>query len=150
MSADIDIQTGVAALIASWGIGVYTPSGIYAAGDTGIYMEAVPESPNRILTLTFVAQGDDPSLPYGNGMLQIRARGIVGDPMDSRTLLGSIFDRLHASTNLQFGTTNVTQILRRVSVPLGQDDSKRWSRADQYYCDYTVAPTTNRPMNGSW
>lgn len=150
MSAVTDILPGIAGLIAGASIATYNASGVYTSGQTGIYMVAVPDAPNRIVTLTFVAQGDDPSLPYGQAMVQILSRGNVGDPMDTEVLADSIFNLLHGSQNLQYGTTNITQINRRVSVPMGQDDSKRWSRADQYYCDYTVLPTTNRPNGGSW
>lgn len=151
MSAVTDVLPGIASLIANAGLGVtYSASGTYTTAQTGVYMLAVPTAPDRIVTLTFVAQGDDPSLPYGQAMVQVLTRGKVGDPMDCEALADSIFNLLHGSTNLQFGTTNVTQMNRRVSVPMGQDDSKRWSRADQFYLDYTVAPTTNRPFNGSW
>lgn len=151
MSAVTDILPGIATTIANAGLGVtYNASGTYTTGQTGIFMLAVPAAPDRIVTLTFVAQGDDPSLPYGQGMVQVLTRGLPGQPMDTETLADSIFTLLHGSTNLTYGSTTITQLNRKVSVPMGQDDSKRWSRADQFYMDYTPAASANRPAGGSW
>lgn len=150
MTAVTDILTGVAGMITTAGLGTYNPAGTYTATQTGIYFNTVPDTPDRLVTLTFVAQQDDPSLPYGRGMVQVRVRGNPADPMDTETLTDQIFAVLHGATNVQFGSTNVTQILRRVSVPMGQDPAKRWTRTDQFYLDYTVTPTVNRPLGGSW
>ena len=150
MSETSDILKGAAALIAAAGIGTYNETGAYTAGQTGIYQMVVPDAPDRIITLTWTNQGDNITDPSGQGMLQVRGRGLPGQPMDVGDLLDSIRDILHGRTNLVFGTTTIVQINRRIVAPLGQDDSKRWSRADQYYADIAVAPTAVRPAYGNW
>jgi hypothetical protein len=110
----------------------------------------MPASPDRVITLTAVNQGDDITMPLGQVMVQVRGRGLPNRPTDVDDLLDSIFAVLHGTTNLVFGSVTVVQMNRKVSVPMGMDDSKRWERVDQYYLDLDFPPTANRPAQGSW
>lgn len=130
---------------------VWNPNAVYTSGQTGIFMKFMPTTPDRVVVLTAVNQGDDISMPAGQVMVQVRGRGLPNRPTDVDDLLDSIFPILHGATNLMFGTVTVIQMNRRVSVPMGMDDaSKRWERIDQYYLDLDFPPTTNRPEQGSW
>lgn len=151
MSATSDLLAGIAQMIAGAGLGItFNAGGVYTAGQTGVFMKIMPAAPDRVVTLAAVIQGDDVSMPLGQIMVQVRGRGLPNRPVDVDDLLDSIFGVLHGTTNLVFGSVTVIQMNRRVSVPMGMDDSKRWERIDQYYLDVDFPATTNRPEQGSW
>lgn len=151
MASTKELLTGIAELLAGAGIGLtWNPSGVYTAGQTGIFMMFVPQSPDRCVVLSLVDTGDDPSMPLGSKMLQVRGRGARNDPLDVAEVLDPIFDVLHGRTNLVIGGQTIIQALRRVSAPLGGDSLVRFERADQYYMDVDAAPTALRPAGGSW
>ncbi|MGH3704203.1 MAG: phage tail terminator protein [Agromyces sp.] len=152
MSNTTALATGLAAHIAAAGIGIaWNPAGTYPAGQTGIFMKLMPQSPDRVVTINVVWGNDDITLPLSAPMVQIRGRGLPNRPLDVDDLLDPVADLLHGSTGLVFGGLRVVQMNRRVVVPMGMDDtSKRWERVDQYYLDVDVPPTSNRPEGGSW
>lgn len=151
MSTTSDLLEGIAGIIAGAGLGIkYTPDAVYADGDTGIVMKNLAAKPDRLITLTWVPQGDDITLPDGQGMVQVRGRGLPGNPLDVDNLLDSVFPLLHGATGVALGSVFITQMNRRVSVPMGMDDAKRWMRADQYYLDLGYPGTALRPTGGSW
>ncbi|MCC2033068.1 minor capsid protein [Microbacterium allomyrinae] len=151
MAATRDLLTGIAELLAASGLGLsWNPAGVYPAGQTGIFMLFTPTAPDRCVVLNLVDRADDPSMPLGEKMLQVRGRGNRNDPLDVADLLDPIFDTLHGRTNLVIGGQTIIQILRRTSAPMGTDDSVRFERADQYYLDVDAAPTAIRPAGGSW
>ena len=150
MSATSDLLTGIATMSAAAGVGTYSPSGVYTAGQTGIFMKVMPANPDRVIVLTAVNQGDDISNPFGQIMVQARFRGLPGQPLDVDDLADSFFSIFHGTTGLVFGTMGAVQMNRKVSVPNGMDDLKRWERIDQYYLDVDFPLTANRPAGGSW
>lgn len=142
---------GLAEHLAGAGIGLsWNQSGTYPAGETGIFMKIMPQSPDRVVTLNVVWGNDDITMPRSAPMVQVRARGLPNRPLDVDDLLDPVFDVLHGATGLVLGNLTVIQINRRVVAPMGMDDSKRWERVDQYYADVDVPPTDNRPEAGSW
>lgn len=151
MSAAQDLTDGVAALLAANATPTITwhPASGYSDSETGIYRKKLPAG-GRAIAISVVFQGDDPSLPLGKVMVQLRARGSKNDPIDVDNLLDSCFDVLHGTTNLAMGACTVVQMNRSVSVPLGMDDATGWERADQYYLDVSFPPTITRPAAGSW
>lgn len=151
MSDTSDLLTGLATMIANAGLGVtYNESGTYTSGETGMFLKVAPAAPDRVVTLTAVNQGDSVTLPAGQVMVQILGRSLPGNPVDVDDLLDSIKTVLHGTTNLVFGGVTVIQMNRKTSVPMGMDDAKRWSRADQYYLDVSTQPTALQPASGSW
>ncbi|WP_350347260.1 minor capsid protein [Agromyces sp. G08B096] len=151
MSNTTVLATGLAEVLASAGIGLtWNPTGTYPAGQTGIFMKIMPQSPDRVVTINVVWAGDDITMPRAQPMIQIRGRGLPKKPLDVDDLLDPIVDVLHGRTNLPLGGLMVVQINRRVSAPLGADENGRWERVDQYYADVDVPPTINRPEGGSW
>lgn len=152
MSTTEDFLTGIAGMIV---VGVpgtsYSPNPATLVANKGIVMKLMPVSPDEIITLNAVAQGDDISMPLGQIMLQVRARGAKNNPLSPDTMLDNIFGVLHGSTNLVFGSMTVVQLNRRIRVPMGMDEaSKRWEAIDQYYADVDYPPTALRPIQGSW
>jgi hypothetical protein len=151
MAATKDLLTAIATLLAGAGIGLsWNPSGVYTAGQTGIFTMYMPDTPDRVVVLTLVDTDDNVTLPFGSKMLQVRGRGNRNDPLDVAELLDPIFDTLHGRMNVAAGGSVIVQILRRISAPLGADENVRFERADQYYMDVDAAPTALRPTGGSW
>lgn len=151
MSDTTDLLTGIAQLIAAQVPAItFNPSGVYTTGQTGIFFKVMPPSPDRAVVLHAVNQGDSITDPFGQIMVQVLFRGAQGNPLDVDDLGDSVFDILHGTTGLIFGSMTAVQMNRKVSVPMGMDDLKRWSRADQYYSDVAFPPTVNRPAGGSW
>lgn len=128
----------------------WSPSGTYTSDVTGVFARRTPADPDRVVTVTVTPQGDDPSLPFGQIMVQVKARGNRGDPLDADRILGQIFDVLHGRTNIPASGYTVVQINRRINAPLGFDDNNRAMVADQYYADVDYPPTGLRPDGGSW
>lgn len=144
-----ELLEGIAGMIVAGVPGIsYNPAA--PAVNNGILLKLMPANPDRLITLTAVNQGDDISMPLGQVMVQVRGRGLPNRPTDVDDLLDDVFPILHGATNLTFGSLTVIQMNRRVSVPMGYDDSKRWERIDQYYLDVDFPPTVNRPDAGSW
>ncbi len=150
MSVTTDLLNGIAAMSAAAGVGTYSPAGMYTAVQTGIFMKIMPATPDRVIVLTAVNQGDNITDPFGQIMVQARFRGLPGQPLDVDELGDSFFDIFHGTTGLVFASMGAVQMNRKVSVPNGMDDLKRWERIDQYYLDVAFPPTVNRPAGGSW
>lgn len=149
MSVTTDLLEGIAGMIVAGVAGTtYNPSAATVNG--GILLKFMPASPDRVITLTAVFQGDDITMPLGQVMVQVRGRGLPNRPTDVDDLLDSIFTVLHGTTNLTFGSVTVIQMNRKVSVPMGMDDSKRFERVDQFYLDLDFPASANRPAQGSW
>lgn len=150
MGAAEDISVGFAQIIANAGYAVFDPAADYQDTDTGILFKAVPAKPDRLVTITVVPLSDDLAAPQGQLMVQLRYRGNQGDPLDVDDLADQIKPLFHGLTNTVMGAHTVVQCDRRQSVPLGQDDFKRWSRADQFYLDVEYPPTPLVPYGGTY
>lgn len=140
---DTDLLTGVAVLLAAAGHGTWSPSGGYTSGQTGIVLHAFPDTPARVITLTAYGVADDPSLSDSTYGLQVRTRWDGQDPRLVNDLAGAIFSTLQGLTVTLSTGIKVVQCLRRSWVSLGQDDTKRWARSDNYYLD-VHRPSTHR------
>lgn len=153
MTTTRELLSGMAQLIADANIGSWNPSGVYATSDTGIYMKTMPDGdtiPDRCIVLNAVPVSDDWSQPEGQIMVQVACRGSRGNPLDVDDIADAIFDVFQSRLGDVFGTTTVIQITRKGAVPMGQDAQFRWTRADKYFADVSVAATTRRPNGGFW
>jgi len=147
-TATRDLLVGFAQMLNDSGIGVYNPSGVYTPTQTGIVFKTVPQGPDRCIILTVVPLIDSVEIPMGKTLLQVRTRGLPNQPLDVEDLGDACFDLLQNIKNLTMGSTHIIQCLRNSSVPMGQDNSKRWERVDHMYIDLDYPPTVNRPDNG--
>lgn len=151
MGAATDIFNGVKDMLMGAGLGLsFTSTGVYMAGQTGIVAKSVPAAPDRVVTITVVPLDDELAVPSGRVMVQLRYRGLPNAPLDVDDLGDSIRPVLHGAKNLTFGTIAVQQMIREQSVPMGQDEAKRWERADQYYLDVEYPPTPLVPAGGTY
>lgn len=145
-----DISRGFAQMVEDSGLAVFNEAGAYGPTDTGVVMKAVPAAPDRLVTITVVPLSDDIAAPQGQVMVQLRYRGLPNNPLDVDNLADAVKPLFHGLTNTVMGAHTVVQCDRRQSVPLGQDELKRWSRADQFYLDVEYPPTPLVPDGGTY
>jgi hypothetical protein len=125
------LTAGVAELLAANGVGVWRPTGMYAAGELGIFDSIVPASPDRIITLTVYGADDDPTQADSTARMQLRTRG-DRDPRTSADLQDAAFDVLHNLPRQQIGGITVAGCWRRSASYLGADGNGRHSHTSNY------------------
>jgi hypothetical protein len=140
-----ELLTGLAAYIAAGGIGAtWSTSGAYTVLQTGIVLGAIPQSPDRIVTLAAYGVADSPALSDSVVGVQVRTRWGGSDPRPVDDLDDAIFDLLHGKTALTLSTgVTIVQCLRQSSASLGQDENNRWMRTANYYAT-AHRPSANR------
>ena len=124
---------GLAQLLHDAGLGVYRPTGTYAAGDTAIVAGIVPPVPDRLVCLTAYSTSRPRGLADTSVSVQVRTRGPAGDSRSVDAISDPIRDHLDGLTHLVIGGVRVTQI-RHTSGPgsLGLDGNNRPGRTDSY------------------
>lgn len=121
-----------------------------AAATAPVVLGFQPVAPDRVVTVTALPMGDDPAMPLGLLLVQVRARGGRGRPLDAGDLLDLAFVRLHGVTGLPVAGGAIVQCLRQNRVPLGTDDLDRTDAADHYTVTVDYPPTDHRPDGGAW
>ncbi|WP_291280011.1 minor capsid protein [Galactobacter sp.] len=134
-SMTLDLVGGFIGLMVRAGIGTWddTGNGLYKAGDMGIVIGTMPQTPADLISVTpYVAQVDvEPDVDVR--AIQVRIRTGSRDP---RPAIG-IVDRLHDTLNglgpVTLGGWNVPLIWRNSLMDLGLDTSDRYEITDNYY-----------------
>src|SRR5690606_22439626 len=122
------------------GVGVWRTSGIYTAGETGIVIRAVPQTPDRVITLAAYPLGTGiPGVADHQTAVQIRIRGTT-DPRVCDDLADAVYEALDGLGNVTLDGVDVVQAWRQSYTSLGQDSNGRWERSENYYLD-TMRPT---------
>lgn len=151
MGVATDIFNGVRDVLLASGLGItFNDAGTYAANETGILAKTMPATPDRVVVISVVPLEDELAVPSGRVMVQLRYRGVPNRPLDVDDLGDSVKPFLHGLTNVTFGTVKVQQMVRQLSVPMGQDELKRWERADQFYLDVEYPGSTLVPETGTY
>ncbi|MGN8024695.1 phage tail terminator protein [Microbacterium sp. 22242] len=152
MTDTLDLLDGVSAHMVSGVPGLaFNASGTYPTGVTGIFHMLMPATPDEVVVVTWVPQTEDPSLPQGVGVLQIRCRGAVNKPRRPIELLDQIAVLFLGKMTIPLTSTlQIMQVRDRVRASLGMDESKRWDWTDNYTLDVAYTPTAARPDGGNW
>lgn len=140
-----DLLTGLGAYLAAGGIGAtWNPSGAYTVLQTGIVLNAIPQKPDRLITLSTYNVDDSPALSDSVIGVQVRCRWGGQDPRPVTDLDDSIYNLIHGLTNVTLSTNvKIVQCLQNNSILLGQDVDSRWESVANYYV--TVhRPSANR------
>jgi hypothetical protein len=148
VSNDVDIMTGVAALLDTAGIGVYdAANGPPPTGLTlpWIRFKEMPDAPDRCIVITAYSYANQPRMALDQPRLQIRCRGARDDAFDVDEITGQVFDALHGLTYVTWGGVAVHQVLQQSRIPMGVDSDRRWELSDNYLIDADVPATANRP-----
>lgn len=152
-SDSLDLIDGLAALILPYVPGAaWNAEGVYTAGQVGIFDMLMPAAPDECIVLTWVPQTENPSMPLGTGLFQIRARGAANRPRRPVQILDQAAVPLLGALSIPIGDTGLTivEVTSRVRVPMGMDDSKRWEWTDNYTLTVAYTPTELRPAGGFW
>jgi len=140
-----NLLTGLATDLQTGSIGTWSTAGVYTPTQTGIVLDVVPQTPDRIITLTDYPVSDDVSGPDSVVGIQVRCRWGGADPRLVKDLADLIFQRWQNMCNVTLtGGVYVVQCLRQSGpVSLGQDANLRWSNSTNYYLK-VGNPATNR------
>lgn len=136
------LLTGLAEHLAAAGIATWRPSGSYQASEVGIYIRAIPSSPDQIITLAPYVVASEPGLADVTQGVQIRVRG-TKDPRVAEDLADAIFDLLDSASGLRWGGVPIVQAYRQSYTALGADANGRWESSSNYYVE-AMRPTANR------
>lgn len=137
------LLAGLAQHLDDAGIGTYRPTGAYAADEIGIVIRAIPQQPDRLITLAAYPVGTDiQGMADHRSAVQIRLRGTT-DPRDCDDLADEVFELLDSAAGLVLGGIPIVQMWRQSYTGLGTDDNGRWSRSENYYLD-SMRPTAHR------
>lgn len=143
MSADFESRflDGIAARLGTSGAATWRPDdSAYAAGETGIVLGGLPQSPDRVVALDTYNIDDDPSMSDSVLGLQVKTRWGGQDRRPVLDLAGGIYDALHGLHDVDLTTgVRLVQCLIRSHTSIGQDDNARWRRVQNFYC------TVHRP-----
>lgn len=138
------LLTGLAELLDTGGAGTWRPSGAYTDDETAIVIRAVPQQPDRLITLAAYPLGDDlPGMADHTVGVQVRCRGLPDDPRSCEDLADAVYELLDSLGRRTVGTVPVVDVVRRSYTALGQDTNRRWESSSNYYVE-AMRPTTNR------
>jgi len=137
MSWTSDLLTGIAEHLAAEGVGSWNPTGIYTAGQTGIYLAIMPPGPadgsgDRAIVLTDY----DPNGGTTGGdtapRVQVRCRGLRNDPLSVLAIKDGVRMALEGLDAVVFGEVTVSGINHVSGTPMGVDGNGRHERSDNY------------------
>jgi len=124
------LTEGFAQLLANEDTGFsWQADGVYADGETGIYVEVVPPDPDRVVVLTVTLLTADPTLANSAFNLQARTRA-SRDPREVYTMDDSIQDQLLGRYPITLANgVRVTTLKYVGGGSLGVDDNQRSQRS---------------------
>lgn len=132
----MQLLTGLAELLDTAGVGVWSPSAAPGATDVAICLIVLPQSPERIICLTDYPVSADPRLTDAVIGIQVRVRG-TDDPAVASDLRDAVYDAIQGQSITTLGTAPnavvVSSIAWQSEVPLGPDGLGRYERTINYY-----------------
>ncbi|MET8765469.1 minor capsid protein [Streptomyces sp. NPDC004658] len=128
---DVDLLTGIAALLATEGVGVYSPDDVLPADATAVVLGRTPDGPDRVLCLTPYPVADDDTTDAITA-IQVRMRAGT-DPTDLVQLANDVFSVLHNRQHYEAGGVHVELSWRQSQAWIGQDDRGRMELTSNYY-----------------
>jgi hypothetical protein len=138
MTWTADLMTGIAEHLHAEGAGTWNPTGVYTAGQTGIYIAVMPpgSTTSSSLDRAIVLTDYDPNGGNQAGdvfpRLQVRCRGIRNDPLSVVAIKDAVRDALEGLQSVTFGTVTVSGINHTSGAPMGIDGNGRHERSDNY------------------
>lgn len=120
------LYEATAAVLDAAGVGLWKPSGVYGAGETGIVIKKMPQAPDSIISLTIYDRdtSPNPELTHETIRLQVRLRTTKGRPDSVDSLAEDVTTAL-SGHHLDWTGTTVTRCHRRSYMPLGEDANGR-------------------------
>ncbi|MEV8600442.1 minor capsid protein [Streptomyces griseoviridis] len=128
---DADLLQGAAELLATEGVGTYSPDDVLPVDATGIVLGRMPDGPDRALALTPYPVADDDSTDTVTG-LQVRMRAGT-NALDLVQLANAVFTVLHNRQGWQARGVWVEISWRNSEAWIGQDARGRMEKTANYY-----------------
>ena len=141
MSWTTEVVEALAQRIAAADLGTWRPTGAYTAGETGIFVKAMPASPGRVIVISPYTVTESAHLSDKVQGFQLRCRG-GPDPRDVDNLTDDLRELLHGARDFQLGPAHVAHMWRQSQASLGVDGSGRWQTSSNYYAQ-TAQPTAH-------
>lgn len=138
-----DLLSGIAEYLGTQGVGTWRATGVYSAGETGIVLGLLPQSPDAVISLAGYSVSDDATLSDSVMGVQVRTRTAGLDPRPTADLADAIFVALQGLGDVTLGGVRIQMIARQSWTQLGADSSQRQQRSDNYYVT-THYPSTHR------
>lgn len=136
------LLTGLAEHLAAAGVGTWRVTCAYTANEVGIYIRAIPQAPDRIITLAAYPIGTArQGLADHDAAVQIRLRG-TADPRVVEDQADAVYELLDGARRLTLGGIPVQLVWRQSYTSLGDDTAGRWERSENYYLQ-AMRPTSN-------
>lgn len=138
MSTTTDLIAALAADLDTAGIGTYRASGLYAAGEVGITVCAVPPVPDDLIALTPYPVDDTTAATYeddGTGAVIVGVQVRLRAGTDPRLILDraeAVYARWHMREG-PVGDVPVSLMWRASQAWMGADTSNRQELAANYY-----------------
>ena len=137
----------VARYLVTQGLGMYDPAGGVQSGDWSVFLEAMPDAPDRAIALyQYPGEPPDPLLPFDEIRIQVSVRG-GEDPTVSRDRAQAIYGQMHGLGPLALPTGLWLQLCLAVqsgAVALGTDGNGRHTHVVNLNLSITN-PTAHRP-----
>jgi hypothetical protein len=133
-----DLLTGIAGHLHTVGAGTWNPTGVYASGQTGIYIAVMPagSTTNAGFDKAIVLTDYDPNGGNSGGdvfpRMQVRCRGLRNDPLSVLAIKDNVRTALEGLESVQFGEVTVSGINHLTGAPMGIDGNQRHERSDNY------------------
>jgi hypothetical protein len=138
-----DFLVGLAQMLNDADIGNWNASGVYTAGQVGITIQLVPETPDDIIAITAYLVRADSFLNDTTIAIQFRTRGNK-DPRVVASTDAAIFDLFEGLEGVVIGGMYLVLMSHQSSLPLPPDANQRWERSSNYYAQ-VAWPTQHRP-----
>jgi hypothetical protein len=129
-----DLLAGVAQLLADAGVATWSPTGVYATGQTGIVLGGLTSTPAAQVVLSTYPVSDDPASSDVVTGLQVLTRGDSPNPTSTSDLTDAVYDQLqglHGHTLA--GGVRIVHCTRRSGADLGTDSDGRHRESSNYY-----------------
>lgn len=137
------LLAGLAVWLDAAGVGEWKPNGAYASSETAIVVLAIPDSPDRLITLTAYPVDDAPKGSQDVTVgVQARIRGTT-DPRSANDIGDALFEVLDSCRRQTWGDIPIVDAWRQSYAPLGFDGNKRWLTSHNYYV-YAMRRTAHR------
>lgn len=145
VSPTLDFLEGLAGTLVTASIGVYQPDGpVYTAAQTAIYLNDMPDGPDRAIVLTaYNPGGDDILLAMGEQSVQVRTRA-SNDPRDEMRLRDQIYAAFQGLRGQTYGSVHVVVLSRVSTIPLGRDPNGRWEASTNWIAAIDLPATQYR------
>jgi len=130
-----DLLTGLAEHLDAAGVGDWRPTGAYLDAETAIVIRAIPQAPDKLITLAPYPIGTPlRGMQDHLSAVQIRVRAGT-DPRDCDDLADEVFDLLDSSGRRTLNGVSIVDMWRQSYTSLGTDTNGRWSRSENFYIE---------------